>query len=419
MVGKHGGRSASNPIYQYYTHTSTNESTKAKKYSCVYCHKEMAQNVKRMEAHIEKCVQSTAEAKQGASKAILEGSTSEAKRSTSVHSVKRPKSCASSVVSASVKSSRVGSRIDSYFTRPPSEDEVLRAHDLLSVALITSNTPWSLLNNPFFRMYSETIRPGMRHLTAEMASTKVLSRLDRIENENCYNFICASRHLTLVFDSMTDLTKKNLTNYLGKWLQTIWILSDSVVVINEERTSHLLDIKVGTPAQNAYECEDEVIEFARSLNLNDRQHLHLCCDSAGVYVKMRRLLKENTESPFTFVGACLAHQSNLLLKDLIHSCDDILQSIEDATRIATMLNSCTAFRATMTQIVSQYGCTGGFSVWVPTPTRWYSSGVCIKQVLRIRDMLRIGLLTDKDKRYFKKSTRMQGCETAKFPTKQP
>ena len=45
----------------------------------------------------------------------------------------------------------------------------------------------------------------------------------------------------------------------------------------------------------------------------------MTCNSAGVYFKARKLLKEMDGLPFTLVSGCMAHQSNLFLKDLILS----------------------------------------------------------------------------------------------------
>jgi hypothetical protein len=59
-------------------------------------------------------------------------------------------------------------------------------------------------------------------------------------------FFQASRSMTFVFDSLTDSTKKTLTNYLG---------------INEESASFLIDITHGTPAEDAEKNERKRIDF--------------------------------------------------------------------------------------------------------------------------------------------------------------
>ena len=45
--------------------------------------------------------------------------------------------------------------------------------------------------------------------------------------------------------------------------------------------------------------------------------LNKCCDSAGVYKAARDIPKKEKKSPFMLVGGCMAHHTNIFLKDLI------------------------------------------------------------------------------------------------------
>ena len=79
-------------------------------------------------------------------------------------------------------------------------------------------------------------------------------------------------------------------------------------------------IKEGTPATDD---KQTVIDLKNSLNdeqLYQIEVLNKCCDSAGVYKTARDILKKDKNSPFTLVGGCMAHQTNLFLKDLIVEC---------------------------------------------------------------------------------------------------
>jgi len=57
------------------------------------------------------------------------------------------------------------------------------------------------------------------------------------------------------------------------------------------------------------------------------------------------------------------------------------------------------------------GTHGSIAIWVPTLTRWYSSGVCLKQVIKLEDFLKMAFICEKDKLYFKKSKRIASVKS--------
>ena len=65
--------------------------------------------------------------------------------------------------------------------------------------------------------------------------------------------------------------------------------------------------------------------------------LNKFCDLAGVYKAARAILKKDKKSPFTLVGGCMAHQTNIFLKDLIVKCPEVEKAIKSAKMIATKL----------------------------------------------------------------------------------
>ena len=71
--------------------------------------------------------------------------------------------------------------------------------------------------------------------------------------------------------------------------------------------------------------------------------LNKCCDSAIVYKVARDILKKDKKSPFTLVGGCMAHQTNIFLKDLIVKCPEVEKTIKSTTLITTMLGKSIAF----------------------------------------------------------------------------
>ena len=71
--------------------------------------------------------------------------------------------------------------------------------------------------------------------------------------------------------------------------------------------------------------------------------LNKCCDSAGVYKVARDILKKDKKSPFTLVGGCMAHQTNIFLKDLIVKFPEVEKAMKSATMIATTLGQSISF----------------------------------------------------------------------------
>ena len=101
----------------------------------------------------------------------------------------------------------------------------------------------------------------------------------------------------------------------------------------------------------------------------------------------------------------MAHQSNLFLKDLIKNVSFVSKSIDHAAKIAVMLSKSVAFHAGLcTEINSKEGkAVESIAIWVPCATRWYSYGMCLKQVIRILDFIHKTLMNKKDQPYYKKS----------------
>ena len=202
----------------------------------------------------------------------------------------------------------------------------------------------------------------------------------------------------LDFDSLTDINQRNITNY---------------ILLNEMQMSYLIDIVQGSPAKNSEQSRDDLVKLVKSkMKLPDKSFLSMTCDSAGVYFKARKLLKEMDGLPFTLVSGCMAHQSNLFLKDLIKRVPIVSESIDHAAKIAAMLSKSVAFHAALcAEINSKEGkAVESIAIWVPCATCWYSYGMCLKQVIRILDFIHKTLINEKDKPYYKKSKKIKAVE---------
>ena len=138
----------------------------------------------------------------------------------------------------------------------------------------------------------------------------------------------------------------------------------------------------------------------------------LCCDSAGIYYTVRSLLKSSSTSHFTLVGGCMAHQSNLFLKDLIKSSEEVGSSIQNATAIAKTVCKSAALNHSILQVMKTELKinTKSFALWVPTLTRWYSNGVSLKQVICIQNYLKMTFIKESEKDYFRRSKNIQNIQ---------
>ena len=122
--------------------------------------------------------------------------------------------------------------------------------------------------------------------------------------------------------------------------------------------------------------------------------LNKCCDSAGVYKAARDILKKDKKSPFTLVGGCMAHQTNLFLKDLILKCPKVEKAIKSAKMIATKLGQSIAFRHAVCLKVKVTVDISSITIWVPTKTIWYSNSMAPKQAIYLANYVRLALSTE-------------------------
>ena len=119
-----------------------------------------------------------------------------------------------------------------------------------------------------------------------------------------------------------------------------------------------------------------------------------CCESAGVYKAARDILKKDKKSPFILARGCMAHQTNIFLKDLIAKCSEVYKAIKCATMITTLLGQSIAFRHAVCLKVEVTVDISSITIWVPTKTIWYSNGMALKQATYLANYVRLALITE-------------------------
>ena len=150
----------------------------------------------------------------------------------------------------------------------------------------------------------------------------VLNRIHSVVKLDTKEFKKYSMFMTLFSDGLTNVSHKSITNYIGK---------------NEFRTSFVFSIKEGNPETDPKQTVIDLKYFVNNEQLYQIEVLNKCCDSAGVYKAARDILKKDKKSPFTLVGGCMAHHTNIFLKDLIVKCPGVEKAIKSATMTATTL----------------------------------------------------------------------------------
>ena len=184
---------------------------------------------------------------------------------------------------------------------PISTSDKIEIDNQLCVAMVTSNLPWHMVENPEFQQYCKMLRPNYQVPTRKTLSTTALDRV--LAKVECHNeeFRTQSRMLTLMSDGKTNVIRRNLSNY---------------VLVEPNGESILDDLNTETPAKTGSKIMIELLSVGSRLKSDSECEFNVffVSDSAGNMYSARELLKAHPNNPFTYVGSCLAHQSNLIFK---------------------------------------------------------------------------------------------------------
>lgn len=134
-------------------------------------------------------------------------------------------------------------------------------------------------------------------------------------------------------------------------------------------------------------------------------------DSGGPYRKFRRLLKrfvvshtiitptvatrsnfflilymyvcDGSMEPKLLIGPCLAHQTNLFVKEYL-KLPSFFMIVEEALNLAATIRRSIMVREI---IAAEEG--KAITIWAPTHTRWYSFGITIRQILAMKRAIKV------------------------------
>jgi hypothetical protein len=364
--------------------------------TCLYCNHEINADAKRMQLHLVKhCLVVTDEVKEAESKQ-MEASLSSEERSGNVAS---SESSLLSWLSSLSTSSHTPKNGSSTIATRKLNDEYKTVHDNLVKGCIYGNIPWaSFFDNPYFQDAFSQLQPNFRLISRKVAASTVLNRLFDVSKSEQNQSIKDARAVTIICDSVTDCTRKNITN---------WIVAD------ERRRTYLMDVESSLCSKTANEVYEQFVLKVKKFNISPECIVHHCSDSVGVYFKTRQLMKSNLDSPVTLTCGCMAHMTNLFLKDFMNSVSFVSVSIQFVVDIAVVVSRSTVMSAAILKELKDSKAVRDsvetFALNIPTKTRWYSNGLTVKQGLKVRQAVQLAFIRESDEQYFKRSNLIKKC----------
>ncbi|KAL4111630.1 hypothetical protein PRIC1_003308 [Phytophthora ramorum] len=271
--------------------------------------------------------------------------------------------------------------------QPEVGGDLRRFEEKLATALITTNTPWSLLDNAAFRDAMETLRPASSDfpLTAARARTEVLGRLAQKYDRDCRELLATSDTVTLVVNSCVngDGTKKMKYMALDEWRRA-FVLAENSAGSPSPNVTGVLSVVSTLPAKSA------------------STKLFLCAQTSGEYARARQELLRNAralDNPFTLMGACMTQQTALLLNELVLSSLSLEEALDNAVLTADALHVMPSLRRRVLgdiqsgdihDIDEDANAFAQVSV-----TSWRSVAMAVKQATRLEPFLRPAILQEK------------------------
>eukprot|EP00644_Phytophthora_capsici_P013139 jgi/Phyca11/560850/estExt2_Genewise1.C_PHYCAscaffold_50793 len=354
---------------------------------CNYCHEDTLQLSSRLKLHLStKCVQAPDEVKSKYAGAVgLLSNRLENVKSANVKTeiakemeTKRPVATSPAKVTTIVQKSPVKPSV--VYPKHKSEGGDFRLfEEKLTTALITTNTPWNLLDNANFQEAMRILHPATSNspLTAAQARTEVLDRLVQKYDHDCKDILATANALTLMVNHTNvgpDGVKK--TTY---------------VAVDEWRRAFVLAERDLSTSPNA----EEVLSVLSPLSINANAKVFLCCPTSGAYGRSRRELKQDNAAvkSLTLTGACMTQQTALLLHELVLCSLSLEEALENAVLTADALRDSLSLRQRVLHAV--YGntsATGDANAFVQVSLASLRSvAMAVKQATRLEPYLRLAI----------------------------
>ncbi|CAI5706587.1 unnamed protein product [Peronospora effusa] len=394
------------PVYEHFEDVPSTSGNNQKKMRCLYCQEDTFQLSGRLKLHLStKCPQVPPDVKVKYAKSVgvmsckvenvpnvnpLAKSTLVATPIQSMATFKSP--------TATIKSSTVTIEQSPTVTKSSSASPIQVAkcdvpnmrnfEEKLTTAMITTNTPWSLLDNADFRAAMEVLHPSSDTfpLTSHRARTEVLNRLSLKYQCECNAVLATSNAITLVVN--------NTGVSAGGTKETTY------VALDEWRRAFVL-----AEGSNAFKapCVTEMLSVLSKLQLaSPNSTLFLCTPTSGAYAHARRELLRSanaTSKPVALMGACMIQQTALLLHELVLCSLSLEEALDNAVLTADALHVMPSLRhhvlhgvyANNSAVETNINAFAQVSV-----TSWLSIAMAVKQATRLEPFLRRAVSEDEN-----------------------
>ncbi|CAI5746479.1 unnamed protein product [Peronospora destructor] len=258
----------------------------------------------------------------------------------------------------------------------------------LTTAMITTNTPWSLLDSIDFHAAMEMLHPPTDNfpLTSARAQTEVLNRLSLKYQCECNDVLATSNAITLVVNN-TDASAGGTK-------------TTTYVALDEWR--HAFVLAEGSDASKAPYVTEVLSVLSKVQLASPNSTLFLCTWTSGAYAHARRELLQSTTAtskPIILMGACMVQQTALLVHELVMCSLSLEEALDNAVLTADALHVMPSLRHHVLHGVyaDKSAVESGTNAFAQVSvTSWHSIAMAVKQATRLEPFLRLAVSEDEN-----------------------
>ncbi|CAH0481677.1 unnamed protein product [Peronospora belbahrii] len=256
----------------------------------------------------------------------------------------------------------------------------------LTIAMITTNAPWGLLDHTNFRAAMEILHPTSDEfpLTSARARTEVLNRLSLKYDRECNNVLATSNAVTLVVNN-TDGSAKGAKKA-------------TYIAFDEWRRAFVL--AEGSEVLTA-PCVTEIPSVLSNLQVvSPNSTLFLSTPTSGAYARARQELLRNADAidnPVVLMGACMTQQTALLVHEVLLCSLSLEEALDNAVLTADALHVMPSLRqhvlcgvytdnSAINEDINAFA-----QVYV---TSWRSIAMAVKQAAFLEPLLRMAVFKE-------------------------